>query len=387
MGIRDDLIRAMKKGEVTLMVMADFSKAFDTVHYGTLLTKLHTLGFSKSFLTWLTSYLSNRSHYVQIDDRSSSSHNIQFGVPQGSILGPLLFNLYVEDLQDIFPENITTFQYADDTNVYSSCRAVDLPILANGFNSTLEKLSSWSCNSNLALNPDKTKTMVISTRQMAHFHSLDTYEPNLHISQIMLQRVASARLLGVQLQQNLQWEEHINSISRSCYNTLCTLRKIKNFTDFKLRKYLAQSLILSKIDYCDTVFYPLPNCLMKRLQKLQFAAGSFVTGHYIKDTAEIVKIGWLPMKQRREYNLLKLVYKALYLPSWPSYLKLKLVPIVRTLRSNSAKRLVVPLEKGTFQDSAAELFNSLPDHIRNSQDRNYYLREVHKYLEHSINHN
>ena len=91
------------------MVMADFSKAFDTVHYGTLLTKLHTLGFSKSFLTCLTSYLSNCSHYVQIDDRLSSSHNIQFDILQGSILAPMLFNLCVEDLQDIFPENITTF--------------------------------------------------------------------------------------------------------------------------------------------------------------------------------------------------------------------------------------------------------------------------------------
>ena len=92
MGIRDDFIRAMKKGEVTLMSMADFSKAFDTVHYRTLLTKLHALGFSKPFLTWLTSYLSNRSQYVQIDDSFSSSHKIQFSVPQGSILGPMLFN-------------------------------------------------------------------------------------------------------------------------------------------------------------------------------------------------------------------------------------------------------------------------------------------------------
>ena len=316
--------------------------------------------FSKSFSTWLTSYLTNRSHYVQIDDRSSCSHNIQFDVPQSSILGPMLFNLYVEDLQDIFPENITTFQYADDTIVYCSCRAVDLPFLANGFNSTLEKLSSCSCNSNLAFNPDKTRTMVISTRQMAHFYSLDTYKPNLQLSQIRLRRVASVRLLGVQLKQNLQLEEHLNSISRSCYNALCTLRRMKNFIHFKLRKYLAQSLILPEIDYCDTVFYLLPNYLMKRPQKLQFAAGSFVTGHYIKDAAEIVEIVWLLMKQRREYNLLRLVYKALYLPNWPSYLKLELVPTVRTLRSTSAKSLVVPLGKTLFKTARLSYLTVYP---------------------------
>ena len=79
------------------------------------------------------------------------------------------------------------------------------------------------------------------------------------------------------------------------------------------------------------------------------------------------------------------MFGALYLPTWPSFLKFDLVPVVRTLRSNSAKRLVIPLEKGTFQDSAAELFNSLPNHIRNSQDRNYYLREVFRYLKNNIN--
>ena len=91
MGIRDDLISAIKKGEVTVVVVAEFSKAFDTVYFGTLLTKLYTLGFSKSFLTWLTSYLSSRSQYVQINDRFLSSHKFQFGVLQSSILGPMLF--------------------------------------------------------------------------------------------------------------------------------------------------------------------------------------------------------------------------------------------------------------------------------------------------------
>ena len=93
MGMRDDFLRAMKKGEVTLMVLADFFKAFDTVNYKVLITKLSTLGFSKPFLRWLNSYLSDRSHFVQIDDRTSESVNVRCGVPQGSILCPVLFNL------------------------------------------------------------------------------------------------------------------------------------------------------------------------------------------------------------------------------------------------------------------------------------------------------
>lgn len=106
------------------MVLADFSKAFDTVQYKTLITTLFSLGFSKNF--WLTSYLSNRFHFVQIDDQMSDKARVHFGVPQGSILGPMLFNLYASDLQDNLPNSVTTFQYADDTTIYQSCRPTNL---------------------------------------------------------------------------------------------------------------------------------------------------------------------------------------------------------------------------------------------------------------------
>ena len=117
MGMHDDLPRAVKKGEVTLMVLADFSEAFGTVNYKVLITKLSTLGFSELFLRWFKSYLSERSHFVQIDDLTSESVNTRFDVPQGSILGSMLFNLYVSDLQDHLPSSIGSFQYADDTTV------------------------------------------------------------------------------------------------------------------------------------------------------------------------------------------------------------------------------------------------------------------------------
>ena len=112
--IKDDIIKAMKRGEITLMVLADFSKAFDT-KYKTVLKKLDYLGFSKSFLNWTIEYLADRRHFVQIDDKTSDRSRVNFGVPQRSIMGPLIFNLYVADLH--VHVNMQCHQYADDTTL------------------------------------------------------------------------------------------------------------------------------------------------------------------------------------------------------------------------------------------------------------------------------
>ena len=177
----------------------------------------------------------------------------EFGIPQGSILGPMLFNLYVTDLQEILPPAAKSFQYANDTTIYSSCTAPQITSQVESMNATLASLGTWSYDSNLALNSKKTKAIHISTQQMAHVHPLRNLELGLEISCTPLERINVTKLL-VHIDLNLKWQFHISSIPKSCYATLRTLRKIRTLTDFKLRKHLAQRLILSKISYCDTVF-------------------------------------------------------------------------------------------------------------------------------------
>ena len=134
LAMRDDIQRAMKRGEVTIAVLADFSKAFDTVSYSTILRKLHSQGFSKEYLKWVTSYLTGRRQFVQIDDAVSNTTNVCFGVPQGSILGPVLFNLYVNDLSENLDDSISSHQYADDTTIYAHCEPADICHVKRKFN-------------------------------------------------------------------------------------------------------------------------------------------------------------------------------------------------------------------------------------------------------------
>jgi len=119
---------------------------------------------------------------------------------------------------------------------------------------------------------------------------------------------------------------------------------------------------------------------MKGLQKIEFAAASFVYGRYVNKIGDILKLNWLPVEERRDFNLLKLTFKALYFKQWPIYLNLQRVSIVRELCSSDGIRIQVPLEKGTFQDTTAILFNNLPKELKICDNLNLFTSRLFKLL-------
>ena len=197
-----------------MMILADFSKAFDTICFRNLITKMIKLGFSRDFNIMLCI--------------------VNFGVPQGSILGPVLFNIYVADLQD--NANVKCFQYADDTTIYDHAKLSDLNSCRNTIYQSINKLSVWSKESTLAFNNDKTKVMILSTPQMSRVHHLDVYDPNIAVSGYKLERIKSCKLLGVHINENhIKWDDHIMHTVSGCYATLSILRKLKYLAKYELR--------------------------------------------------------------------------------------------------------------------------------------------------------
>ena len=117
----------------------------------------------------------------------------------------------------------------------------------------------------------------------------------------------------------------MQAMFKSCYGTIQIIRKLENFVGYRLRKHLVESLVLSKLDHCDTVYYPLPEFQVKRFQRAHLIAASFVLIRYVNNINDIVKIGWLPVRQQRDFHVFKLVHQALHSPSWPSYVPLDTV--------------------------------------------------------------
>ena len=138
---------------------------------------------------------------------------------------------------------------------------------------------------------------------MSSHHKLIDRALNLTVGDNSLEGVESTKFLGVTIHSNLKWDDHIKHLAASWYGTLGTLKKILYFTKYKLRKDLAESLVLSRLDFSDIVFYPLSENLLKKLQHIQFSAASFVTGHYGNSVNTLFKLGWLPMSERRDRGI------------------------------------------------------------------------------------
>ena len=194
---------------------------------------------------------------------------------------------------------------------------------------------------------------------------------NTKMGDDVLKREKEVCLLGINFDEHLSWHKHVKET--------VVLKKLKNFTNFRLRKQLAESLLVSKIDFNDFVYAPLNLKHLKKLERLHLAICSFVCGKYVK-SRDIPRMFWLTVRERRDFHVMKLTHKAIYDPTWPSINNVKIRTYERTLRSNN-KTLVQPSSiTGTFQQHAYNTYNELALPIRNCQDHKQFCSKSRAFL-------
>ena len=233
--------------EYTLAVFCDLSKAFDVIDHTILLDKLNHYGIRGIANNWLQNYLTNRQQYVQLENSKSSLKPIKCGVPQGSILGPLLYLIYVNDIENSCDSNILSF--ADDTTIYSSHS--DINSLFEMGNAEINNLYTWFCTNKLSLNAGKTKYIIIKPRQ----RHCDISGRNISINNVSLTRIGnncpetSTKFLGILIDENLSWKQHISYLNSKISKTLFTIKQVKHFLPYDSLKKLYSTLVESHLSY------------------------------------------------------------------------------------------------------------------------------------------
>ena len=304
----DKLLNMMDKGQVPLGIFLDLSKAFDTLDHKIMIKKLEFYGVSDGPGKLLESYLSNRKQYVVFDDINSQVLDIKTGVPQGSILGPLLFLIYINDI--VKSSNLFKFiLFADDTTIIAPIN-INNKETANIINMELDKIITWLKLNKLSLNISKTKFCI--------FHKVQRKIsiPEIQIENTVISYSKVIDFLGFRLDDNLNWNDHLEKLSCKLSRTLGIINKLKYVLPRNVLLQLYNSLFLPHVNYGILIW----GHNYERIEKLQKRAVRFITqSKYLAHTDPIfIKLNLLKIQDIFKLNQLKFYYKYLT-KSLPDY--------------------------------------------------------------------
>ncbi len=366
----DSIYHAADNGLATLLLALDLSAAFDTIDHSILLNRLHTsFGISGLAQAWLSSYLVNRSFSVRLDSFTSSAFPINCGVPQGSVLGPILFSLYTSPIASIVAGySVNQQQYADDTQLFVFLSPSTLDTNLAQLYACLSSIRGWFLQNGLALNPDKTEAICLGT--VGRRKSLSQLT-SVHVTDSLVDLSDHTKLLGVILDCGLNFDAHTSNVCSSSYFHIRALRRIRPYIDLETSKTIASSIIGSRLDYANSALYGMPLRNIQRLQRVQNSLARVITANQSANSQSLLaSLHWLPIQHRISFKIGTLVYRSLH-GAAPQYLNSLLSPYTpsRQLRSSSQHLLSVPrlntaLGSRGFRASGPSLWNSLPDNIR-----------------------
>ena len=385
--VQNDILTSIDDGQCVLLVLLDLSAAFDTVEHLKLLQVLSDkFGIQGTALKWFESYLTDRKQCVVINGTESESWDIQFGVPQGSVLGPILFTLYTSTLGDILKKHgVKYHMYADDTQIYLPFNLADSEQAILKIQNCIVDIRKWMAANFLRLNDDKTEFMILGTPNMIQkVSSLQIVVGSDDISS-----TRAARNIGVIFDENLSMCDHVSNVCKAAWNQLRQIRHIRSYLTPSAAAILMHSFVISRLDNFNGLLFGLPASQIEKLQRIQNAAARIVSRckKHEHITPILFQLHWLPVKYRIQYKILLLTFKSLNCQA-PSYIQdaIQISRNTRTLRSRSQLLLNVPKIRLTkyggksFSYSAPHLWNSLPDNVRNYDTINIFKSRLKTHL-------
>ena len=389
--VQNDLICAADKGHTSILALLDLSAAFDTIDHSILLERLSkTFGLSGVVLKWFSSYVSGRTQCIMINNQTSPVFDLNYGVPQGSVLGPVLYTIYTKPLGTLIQSfDLCYHMYADDTQVYSSSRPENFTTLVKKFESCISHVKNWMIVNKLKMNEDKTELLACSIDRKAFPYVID----HMYIDSDQILFSSKAKNLGVYFDSKLSMTPHINHLAQIMFLELRRIKQIRSFLNEGAVKTLVSSFILSRLDYCNSLLYGLPMDTLKRLQLIQNNAARLILKKRKRDhlTPMFRHLHWLPVQTRIKYKIAVLCFKCVhgYAPNYLVDLVGMYVP-TRSLRSGNKALLSVPCKPSrkdghrAFVQCAPVVWNALPLSIREASSISQFktLLKTHLFTAH-----
>ena len=338
------------------MILLDFSKAFDKVPHHRLLYKLKFYGIGHSTLSWIQDFLHNRSQKVVLNGCTSDTVPVSSGVPQGSVLGPLLFLLYINDLPDCVSSQSTTRLFADDCLLYRKIQSQDD---AKKLQEDLDALQQWESDWLMTFNPQKCQTISVTNKRKPVNKTYSIHDQSL-------QKVSSAKYLGVHIQQNMNWNHHISMVTKKANSTRAFLQRNMSSCPRNVKVLCYKSLLRPVLEYGCEVWDPFTKDNTRKLEMVQRRYARFTSGDHCRTssvTDMLRRLQWPTLEERRAQFKVLMVYRILNsLVDVPAAQYFN--PVSTSLRGHQLK-IHIPYARTctyqkTFVPDAIRLWNSLP---------------------------
>ena len=350
-----DFINCLEnKGQIDAILL-DFSKAFDKVHHSSLLYKIKQYGIADNATKWIESFLIDRVQKVVIEGKESESVHVKSGVPQGTVLGPLLFLIYINDMPDALGEGTKLRLFADDSLLYKEINCISDAV---SLQEELDKLQSWEAAWKMEFHPQKCQVLRITNKK-------NPIKSNYSIHNETLACTKDAKYLGVTLNEKMKWKKHVTNTANKASKTLSFLMRQLNHCHKSIKKKCYETYIRPILEYSSSVWDPHNKNEINELEKVQKRAARFVSGNfdYRASSEKLVQnLNWLTLAERRNINKVILFYKA-----QQDTIKIPIHHIEKqTSRTrNSGLNFVVPhsrtdIHLNSFFPSTIRLWNKLP---------------------------